>query len=435
MHQHRTATFVAVSFLTFRVALAPMALEAQILGSEVQINATETGDQQGPSIGGGAAGGFVVVWSASDQGGSGDRIFGRRIDRSGAPRGEEILVSAGGVGDQSGAVVEVDGTGNSVVVWQRYDSINLRWQILGRRFDREGEPRGMEFEVGSREPTRRMSPSVAMRDSGEFVVAWQQPDGGADGIFARRFDAGGVALGNDFRVNASTERNQGSPEVGMDGSGNFVVVWASNTFGGRLDVFARRFDAAGRPIEGEFQVNTHTLEYQFGPAIAMSRSGSFVVAWHSSDGQDGSSYGVFGQRFDPSGSPAGPEFQVNSFTSGVQGNPDVAIGSNGEFIVAWDSEWQDGSQLGVFAQRYDGDGLPIGDEFRVNHSTLDDQYGPAAAFDGRGNAMLVWSSFGQDSPESFGVFGRRLRISLFKGDFESGDLCSWSLLSGGQSCS
>ncbi len=49
------------------------------------------------------------------------------------------------------------------------------------------------------------------------------------------------------------------------------------------------------PLGGETQVNTYTTSYQLSPALAMSGTGDFVVAWNS-QGQDGSGSGVFSQR-------------------------------------------------------------------------------------------------------------------------------------------
>jgi hypothetical protein len=48
----------------------------------------------------------------------------------------------------------------------------------------------------------------------------------------------------------------------------------------------------------------------------------------------------------------GPEFRVNTFTTGEQSSPDVASDASGNFVVAWASDLQDGSDWGVFGQRY-----------------------------------------------------------------------------------
>ena len=70
--------------------------------------------------------------------------------------------------------------------------------------------------------------------------------------------------------------------------------------------------------------------------------------------QDGSSYGVFAQRFAAAGARRGAEFRVNTYTTGEQARPSVASDSVGNFVVAWEGDGQDGSGYGVFAQRFGG---------------------------------------------------------------------------------
>ena len=69
--------------------------------------------------------------------------------------------------------------------------------------------------------------------------------------------------------------------------------------------------------------------------------------------QDGSGYGVFGQRFDQSGSNVGNEFQINTYTTNDQDRISLAQLANGNVIATWDSNGQDGSGDGVFAQILD----------------------------------------------------------------------------------
>ena len=69
-------------------------------------------------------------------------------------------------------------------------------------------------------------------------------------------------------------------------------------------------------------------------------------------GQDGSSSGIFGQRYGASGAPLGPEFRVNTYTTHAQYVPAVAGDSAGDFVVVWTSYLQDGSSAGSFGQRY-----------------------------------------------------------------------------------
>ena len=110
----------------------------------------------------------------------------------------------------------------------------------------------------------------------------------------------------------------------------------------------------------EIAVNTTTAGYQFTPVrVAAFADGSFVVTWVS-DVQDGSGYGVYGQRFDASGAKVGSEFAVNSTVAGDQYDGDVAALGGGGFVVSWTSDDQDGNLSGIYAQLFDSAGSKLG---------------------------------------------------------------------------
>ena len=97
----------------------------------------------------------------------------------------------------------------------------------------------------------------------------------------------------------------------------------------------------------EFRVNTYTTGSQSVSAAASDSSGDFVIVW-ASDSQDGLGYGIFGQRFAGSGAPLGPEFRVNTFTTGNQFYPSVGATSSGSFVDSWSSIGQDGAGYGIY---------------------------------------------------------------------------------------
>jgi len=103
---------------------------------------------------------------------------------------------------------------------------------------------------------------------------------------------------------------------------------------------------------------------------------------------------------------AGPEFHVNSYTTSVQGFASVAMDTDGDFVVAWESYQRDGDDYGVCAQRYNSDGSTGGTEFQVNTYTTDHQHNPSVAMDADGDFVVAWQSYGQDG-EKWGVFARR----------------------------
>src|SRR4051812_34951113 len=100
----------------------------------------------------------------------------------------------------------------------------------------------------------------------------------------------------------------------------------SNDYSGRalVEGLEHRTMLAITPAGAQFRVNTFTTGDQFAPAVAADAAGDFVVVW-ASDGQDGSNSGVYAQRYNAAGVAQGSPLAVNTFTTGVQSLPAVAM--------------------------------------------------------------------------------------------------------------
>jgi hypothetical protein len=190
-------------------------------------------------------------------------------------------------------------------------------------------------------------------DNGAFVIAWTSSgqDGFSDGIFARRYDAAGAPQGDEFLVNVATTRDQTQPALATNDDGSFVIAWHSEHDGPSTDVYARRYSSSGVPLDNGFRVNTYTTDSQASPSVALDADGDFLIAWDS-DGQDGAGPGIYAQQFDAGGVAKGEEFRVNSHTPAHQAFPTVATDDDGDAVIVWESLYQDGSRFGVYAQRY-----------------------------------------------------------------------------------
>lgn len=357
---------------------------------------------------------FSLNFNIADLGGEGGGgPGGQPVDA-----GEEIPVNTTTLGDQNNSQVAVDADGNFVVVWVGDRTFSTETgsevfqQVFFQRFNAAGVADGDESVVfGSFAAFPiALAPSVAMDDDGDFVITWT--GAGADdedvGIFAQRYNRFGVPVGRTFLVNTFTENLQLGSGVAMDANGNFVVTWTSyGQDGDRDGVYAQRFSAGGTRLGSEFRVNATSAGRQDSPSVAMDDDGNFVVAWNSF-GQDGSSWGVYARRFNASGVAQGGEFQVNTFTTNAQRYPKVAMDADGDFVVAWQSQNQDGSGYGVYARRFTKTGASAGGEFRVNQTTTNWQQDPSVSMDGAGNFTVAWTTFGQDESAN-GIYARSFR--------------------------
>ena len=356
-------------------------------------------------------GDFFVVWESNNQDGSSYGAFGQRYEASGAPRGGEFRINTYTTGLQGWPRGAVGRRGDFVLVWGSVEDGSGN-SIHGRRYDTAGNPIGAEFQVNTFTTGQQSFPSLGRASDGRFVVNWRSEgqDGSDYGIAARRFDASGAGLGSDFLMNTYSTSLQYHSDIAVGPNGDFVGVWAdfNGLEGSGAAIFGQRYDASGNRLGGEFQVNSYTTGNQLRTSVSVSPAGGFVVSWGSQFG-DGSGYAVMARRFDAAGNALGNDIVVNTYTTGHQDShvgQQVVHDARGNFIVSWSGPGN-GDSFGVFAQRFHASGARRGGEFRVNTYTPGFQMVPTLASDAVGNFVVTWmSGAGQDGSD-YGIYAQR----------------------------
>ena len=293
------------------------------------------------------------------------------------------------------------------------------------------DPGDQEDDLAHDDPTGdQIDPAVASDAEGNYVVVWAEQDPSLDdptvldwNIHARRFDRFGIPLGPEFIVNNYRNGDQLDPDVAMDAYGNFVIVWSGEGEFGHPDprlidpsgVFARVYDANGNPVgengAHEILVNQTRVDRQHQPAVSVNDRGLFVVAW-TTEPDNGANAGdaadVFARRFTMTGRALGDEFRLNSTTVHTQETPDVALADDGTLVAVWAAfdHPADNNDWGVFGRRFDAADNALSGEFRLSRYTNDKQLAPHVAMADDGHFVASWSSFLQDG-NGYGVFARR----------------------------
>ncbi|MEE8452225.1 MAG: hypothetical protein V3R99_09930, partial [Thermoguttaceae bacterium] len=266
--------------------------------------------------------------------------------------------------------------------------------------------------------------AVAVDADGDHVVVWTDRDNAnRDHVNVQLFDADGTraATARDpFRVapvdsNETDEQRFGS--VAIDADGDFVVTW-TNIRGGEYDIYAQRFNAAGTSMGNAFRVNTYTNDVQKWSDVAMDTDGDFVVTWTSygqeaGTGQLGFGTGVYARQYDSLGEALGPEFLVNQTITGNQRYASVAMDADGDFVVAWTSD-QNGDD-DIYARDFLANGTPGGAELMANWVfTGGHQQYPDVAGDMAGDSWVItWTSLDAQDGDGAAVYARTFDRSFF----------------------
>jgi len=328
------------------------------------------------------------------------------------PIGSETPINTYVTDSQERPSIAMAADGRSVIVWQSWLQDNDNFGIFGQMLTNTGAFQGSEFKVNTYNATQQYDCDVAMNSSGAFVVTWTSygADGNNLGVCAQRYDSSGVAQGSEFVVNSHTSGDQFGPCVAMNESGEFIIAWTDGDGqdGDQTGIFAKRYTSAGVG-SAEFQVNTYTTGLQYDSSIAICGNGSFMISWGSALG-DGNGYGVCARRYYSNGTAWGSEFVVNTYTASNQLFPAVAMNESGVSVVAWVSSGQDGGGYGVYAQKYNADGSAMGGEFRVNNYTSGDQSGCDVGIAPNDHFVITWYSVGQDGGGA-GIYAREYTLS------------------------
>ncbi|MCO6458953.1 MAG: Ig-like domain-containing protein [Pirellulaceae bacterium] len=162
---------------------------------------------------------------------------------------------------------------------------------------------------------------------------------------------------------------------------------------------------AASPLGSESRVNQFTPGVQ--STLLQSQAVTFVaadqtlVAFTGSGPQD--PWGVFAQRIAGDGTRLGDQIRLNQTTLGTQEFASAAALPGGRFVAVW-SGYGAGDSYGVFARRLDAQGTPLSHEMLVNTTTLGAQLRPKVAAAPDGRFVVTW--FGTGQGDDWGVFAR-----------------------------
>lgn len=374
---------------------------------EFQVNTYEASSQMRPTVTSLSDGGWLIAWQSYGQDGSSYGIYAQRYDCDGFTVGGEFAVNFSTEESQYTPDLTALSDGGWLAVWTSHDQDGSDGGIYAQRYAADGSRVGDETPVNTQVTGSQSSASVTSLSDGGWLVVWQSEtqDQGTD-IFAQRYAAEGSLVGEEFQINLSTTGDQEVPSVTSLADGGWLVAWESSSPDyADSDIFAQRYAADGSLVGEEFQVNAYSQSWQSFPSVTSVVDGGWLVAWQSY-GQDGSDQGIYVRRYAADGSAVGEEFRVNNYTTSAQSYPSISSLADDGWLVTWQSDGQDGSDYGVYAQRYAADGSVVGDAYQVNSYTNGDQEIAGLTSLPDGGWLITWHSYGQDGSD-YGVYAQR----------------------------
>jgi cysteine-rich repeat protein len=212
-------------------------------------------------------------------------------------------------------------------------------------------------------------------------------------------DDRGQALGEPLEINETAAIMQSTIQVSCHPAGWVVVQWRDASTGCYLH---RVLDEAGEPAGDPSPFAEPGADCRLRPDIGVGGSGSFVIAWAAGFWSDDAA--IFTRAFQPDGTPAAPAVLVSRSSDGWRRRAKVAVDASGTALVVWTRAAPEGPDQ-ILARFVDARGEPIGEEFLVNTFRFGEVSDPVVASTGDGTFEVLWSNWLEG-----GRVGRLIRL-------------------------
>ena len=341
-------------------------------------------------------GNAIVVWSASN----GTNFIAQAAVRAvGGSFGAPQDLSAAGR-DAAFPQVAVDGRGNAIAVWSRFDGTNFIMQAAARvaasrRRRRYFTPkRGGSFGAPqdlSAAGQDAFNPQVAVDGQGNAIAVWHRFDAGTNTIVQaaarvaasrrrRRYftpkQGGGFGAPQDL---SAAGQSASFSEVAVDGQGNAIAVW--RRFDGTNFIVQAAVRAAGGSFGAPQDLSAAGQKAGF-PEVAVDGQGNAIAVWQRFDGTNFIMQAAVRAAGGSFGAP-----QDLSAAGQTANDPQVAVDGRGNAIAVW-SRSNGTNDIVQAAARAAGGSFGAPQDLSAAGQ---DAHVPQVAVDGQGNAIAVWS--------------------------------------------
>lgn len=395
---------------------APGAWAQSPVGGEFRVNTFLDRVQVEPTVTYAPDGRVLVAWSSYLTPLPGDQygrlgILARLYEATGGTSSPPFVISESDGGGATAPELTSLPAGGFLAAWT--ESLNM----ISRPYAADTTPLGPRAEIGGAQGSQEALGGLCTLPQGVHASLSVITEIGtfAQEIRIRMLEVDGTETGSATTVDTGhLEASYLYPAaITASATGKMLAVWDHvGADGSGSAVLARRYDQDLAALGPAIQVNTSTEGHQEAGqgSVAAIGPAEFVVVW-TSENQDGSGLGVFGQRLSISNGKIGPEFKINSLTRSTQWHASVAADEHGNFVVIWLS--QASGRWEVRGQLYRRNGNPVGQEFRLNDKPLEQAYSrPRVAFGPNGTLVAVWESWDYVNRHDWDISAQRFSASV-----------------------
>ena len=259
-------------------------------------------NQTRPSIVADGSGGAIIAWGDDRAAANNYDIYVQRVNAAGVVQWTANGVAVcTAVNHQEYPMVVPDGAGGAIMMWRDQRAASFTYHVYAQRVNASGVPQWTSNGVAIYNTTTSFGSWIISDGTAGAIVAWSNA---TTDLYAQRVNAAGVAQWTSSGAAICTAANsQLSPQIVLDGSGGAIFTWNDNRSGTSYDIYAQRVNASGSP---QWTANGVALctaaNDQVFPEITTNGAGGAIVAWADNrTGSGGTYYDIYAQQVTASG--------------------------------------------------------------------------------------------------------------------------------------
>lgn len=239
-----------------------------------------------------------------------------------------------------------------------------------------GTPQRIENQPGN----EMLAPQLGVDSSGNIIVVWYEHNNTRDNVWSNRYIPE-TGWGTEELIEENDAESARYPEIAVDPSGNAIAGWIQRS---------NNFESfwANRYVVGEGWGTAELIETEDGGhasdfKVAIDPSGNAIVVLSMNDG---TRFNIWANRYVKDvgwGTAEQIEADDNEYTGAVS----VDVDPSGNAIAVW--HHHDGVRYNIWANRYVV-GSGWGTAEVIETENLGDAQYPDIAVDQSGNALAVW---------------------------------------------
>ncbi|MDU1092190.1 MAG: cadherin domain-containing protein, partial [Leclercia adecarboxylata] len=216
-------------------------------------------------------GGYVVTWSGYNYSGSNynSSTYVQQFDATGTRVGSIVELdgssNANNGGNYTYPYVAALADGGYAITWMEYDNSNgyYDYKVYVQQFSAGGSKVGDAVQLdaphNSTSNDRDQFPRITALGDGGYAVTWMSIGSSNWDIYAQKFNASGVAVGDIVRLEASGGANDLYPQVTAVGAdGEYMVTWYGYSPGSGVSgyhLYVQKFNADGSTYDNLVVLN------------------------------------------------------------------------------------------------------------------------------------------------------------------------------------